>query len=57
MPESSRVLLDRARLQEMSPVRTQGEIEAAVCDGVRRLETARISRVLVDAAENFRRAN
>lgn len=57
MPESSRVLLDRARLQEMSPVRTQGEIEAAVCDGVRRFETARISRVLVDAAENFRRAN
>lgn len=37
MPESSRALLERSRLQEMSPVRTRGEIEAAVCDGVRRI--------------------
>lgn len=44
MPQLSKPPLDYRRAQELRSLRTAGEIEAAVCDGVRRFETEYMGR-------------
>ncbi len=44
MAESARSYLERPRSRETFGIRTQGQIEAAVCDGIRRFETEYMGR-------------